>query len=113
MKPLFLVFSIAICVFFSFRDKTEVTYQWIRINQLGYTPAGVKVAVWCSKQSTGITFFELIDSVTGKAVLKQLAGKNYGTYGPFTQTYRLNFSTYKKSGTYYLRAGKAISPTLE
>ena len=22
---------------------------WIRINQLGYTPAGVKVAVWCSK----------------------------------------------------------------
>jgi hypothetical protein len=113
MKPLFLVFCIGICVFFSFRDKTEVTSQWIRINQLGYTPAGVKVAVWCSKQSTGITFFELVDSVTGKVVLKQLAGKNYGAYGPFTQTYRLNFSTYKKPGTYYLRAGKAISPTFK
>ena len=30
--------------------RKEETQSWIRINQLGYTPGGVKVAVWCSKE---------------------------------------------------------------
>lgn len=83
---------------------------WIRINQLGYTPQGKKVAVWCSKENKAVTAFQLMDSATGKAVFTAATGKAFGAYGPFTQTYRLNFSTFKKPGKYYLKAGDARSP---
>lgn len=33
-----------------------------------------------------------------------------GAYGPFQQTWRLNFSSYTKPGTYYLQAGNTRSP---
>lgn len=84
--------------------------SWIRINQLGYTPAGSKVAVWCTKGNQGISAWELVERSTGKIVMKGKAGRDFGAWGPFTRTSRLNFSAYKKPGTYYLRAGTAQSP---
>ncbi|HVG40153.1 MAG TPA: glycoside hydrolase family 9 protein, partial [Chitinophagaceae bacterium] len=57
--------------------------------------------------------FQLIDSATGKAVFTNNAGKAFGAYGPFTQTYRLNFSAFKKEGTYYLKSGTATSPAFK
>ncbi len=63
---------------FSFSPKENLT-QWIRINQLGYTPGGIKVAVWCSKDESPINTFTLIDSATGKLVLTQNAGKSFGS----------------------------------
>ncbi len=83
---------------------------WIRINQLGYTPNGVKVAVYGSKGSISIPQFALIDSATGKKLLVRSAGKAMGAYGPFNQTHRLDFSSFTKPGTYYLQAGNARSP---
>src|SRR5690606_6677253 len=50
------------------------------------------------------------DSASGKAVYTAEAGKAFGSYGPFQQSFRLDFSTYKTPGTYYLRAGNAQSP---
>ncbi|MGN6511331.1 MAG: glycoside hydrolase family 9 protein [Chitinophaga sp.] len=82
----------------------------IRINQLGYLPSGVKVAVWGSFSSSAITTFQLIDSASGTTVFSGPAGVAFGAYGPFRQTYRLDFSAYAKPGTYYLRAGGAASP---
>lgn len=110
MKKIYILLLLFVPFTYSYKHNAEAATQWIRVNQLGYTPAGLKVAVWCSKQSAGITYFELIDSMTGKTVFKQLAGKSFGAYGPFTQTYRLNFSSFKKAGIYYLKAGKAVSP---
>lgn len=95
---------------FSFDKKNEENISWIRINQLGYTPQGIKVAVWCSKDGSSISSFSLIDSVTAKPVLTNVAGKNFGAYGPFKNTYRLNFSSFNKPGIYYLKAGNAVSP---
>ena len=83
---------------FSFNKKNENKQAWIRINQLGYTPQGIKVAVWCSKNETTISSFSLIDSASGKTVFDNNAGKNFGAYGLFTNTYRLNFSYFKKPG---------------
>lgn len=83
---------------------------WIRINQLGYAPQGVKVAVWGSKGNAPVKEFVLIDSATGKKVLRKTAGKAMGAYGPFAQSQRLDFSSFNKSGTYYLQAGNARSP---
>jgi endoglucanase len=106
-------FIMTIACFFSFSKKNEPAQQWIRINQLGYTPAGVKVAVWCSKEEVAVRSFDVIDSASGKKVFTQNAGKQFGAYGPFTNTYRLNFSSFKKPGVYYLKAGKAISPVFK
>jgi hypothetical protein len=89
----------------------EKTQSWIRINMLGYGPSSVKVAVLASKDSQpGPETFELVDSRTSKVVFKGKTGKNFGAYGPFTHTYRLDFSKYTRPGTYYLRAGSAQSP---
>ena len=87
-----------------------VDETWIRINQLGYVPSSKKVAVWCSKAATTLQQFQLLDSATGKVVFTGNAGQPFGAYGPFTQTYRLNFSTYTKPGTYALKAGNVQSP---
>jgi endoglucanase len=105
---LLLIFIITIS--FTNRNNND---NVIRINQLGYTPNGIKVAVWCSKDAENISTFELIDSATGKRVFKMLAGKAFGAYGPFAQTFRLNFSAYKKPGKYYLKAGSATSPVFK
>ncbi|MBN8673066.1 MAG: glycoside hydrolase family 9 protein [Chitinophagales bacterium] len=94
-------------------SKKEEPQSWIRINQLGYTPGGVKVAVWCSKEEKGISNWELVDAASKKTVFTAKAGKAFGEYGPFKQTYRLNFSSYKKPGRYYVKAGGAVSPEFE
>ncbi len=114
-KYLLLIFLLigSSILYFSFSPKNEPTQQWIRINQLGYTPAGVKVAIWCAKDQSSIKNFELIDSATGKIVFNQAAGNSFGAYGPFDNTYRLNFSSFKKAGVYYLKAGDALSPAFK
>lgn len=106
MKNFCLLLCITVCSF----SKKQETNQWIRINQLGYQPSSVKVAVWCSKGTQGISNWELVDAITNAIVHKGSIEKLFGAYGPFTQTARLNFSSFKKSGTYFLRAGSAQSP---
>lgn len=96
----------------SFHEKEEIK-SWIRINQLGYTPDGVKVAVWCSKEDRTIGSFQLIDAATHKVAMTGKTGKVFGAYGPFTSTQRLNFSFFKQPGRYFLKAGGAQSPEFE
>lgn len=87
--------------------------QWIRINQLGYKPGSVKVAVWCSKDDSRIQQFEVVDAARNTVVFSAKAGKSYGAYGPFVNTYRLNFSALKQPGKYFVRTGKTQSPVFE
>lgn len=104
-----LLFTL-LCFCIHFYPQAQTT-SWIRINQLGYQPQSTKVAVWGSKGTESITSFQLIDSATKKVVFTHTAGTAYGAYGPFQQTHRLDFSSYQKPGTYYLKAGAATSPT--
>lgn len=83
---------------------------WIRINQLGYTPQGLKNAVWASKDVDRLRTFNLVDADSHEVVFTGKTGKRFGAYGPFTQTYRLDFSTYQKPGSYYLEADGIRSP---
>src|SRR6187551_2767962 len=110
MKRIAIFFSI---ILLAFTQKNEETRAWIRINQLGYQPNGVKVAVWCSKDSVRLKIFQLVDANTKKIVLTDSTRKAFDKYGPFKQTYRLNFSSYKKPGKYYLQAGGTRSPEFE
>lgn len=94
-------------------NKKQESKSWIRINQLGYTPGGVKVAVWCSKESRTIGSFQLIDAATNKVVMTGKTGKDFGVYGPFASTQRLNFTFFNRPGRYYLKAGGVQSPEFE
>ncbi len=103
-------FLLIILVSIALITEAQNENAWIRINQMGYTPGAIKVAVWCSKQNKTLTTFQLVDAATKKFVFTGSTGKTFGNYGPFAQTYRLNFSKYIKPGSYYLQAGGAKSP---
>ena len=105
----FCSFLLTAVFIFSFRQKEE-SLAWIRINQLGYQPGGIKVAVWCSKQNAAITDFQLVETGTNKIAYEGKADKAFGAYGPFVQTYRLNFSPFRGRGKFKLKAGGAESP---
>ena len=83
---------------------------WIRINQLGYAPDGLKTAVLAGKSPLHETTFELIDAISHHTVFTAPSGRSFGSYGPFTDTRRLDFSTFKKQGQYYIKAGSTTSP---
>ena len=93
--------------------KEQESLSWIRINLLGYKPNNSKVAIWCSKEEKPLKTFQIVDAKTKKIAFTASAGKPFGAYGPFTQTYRLNFSKFMKPGRYYLQAGDAKSPEFE
>ncbi|HVX51693.1 MAG TPA: glycoside hydrolase family 9 protein [Chitinophagaceae bacterium] len=103
------VSAIAVLCIFSWLTAQPV----IRINQLGYAPGGVKVAVWASRDNVSITSFYLVNAATNRVVFTGKASNNFGAYGPFTNTYRLNFSSFRQRGSYYLRAGNITSPVFK
>jgi len=107
MKFSFVSFAI-ILSFTAFQKKPQAT-AWIRINQLGYKPDGIKVAVWCSDKHPAIGVWQLFDVSSGKPVYSGKFDKQFGAYGPFTQTCRLNFSLFNKPGRYYLKAADVSS----
>ena len=82
----------------SYKQPGEEERSWVRINQLGYLPSGTKVAVWCSKDSVNISTWQLVDAQTKKFVSTGKSGKAFGAYGPFKQSYRLNFSHHTRPG---------------
>ena len=86
--------------------------SWIRINLLGYPLNGSKVAIWVSKTDHVPALFELIDEQTKKVVYTSLNIKSFGAYGPFQKTARINFSGFKGSGRFYIRADGVLSPVV-
>ncbi|MET0573755.1 MAG: glycoside hydrolase family 9 protein [Pedobacter agri] len=105
-----LLISLA-CLFGSLKSfENEQQQSWIRINLLGYPAHGSKVAVWASKVDKVPVLFELIDEQTKKVVYTSLNIKPFGAYGPFKQTARINFSGFKGSGRFYIKADGILSP---
>lgn len=84
--------------------------SFIRINQAGYLPNHSKIAVFVSLSGEKIDGFELIDNY-GKTIVytkKNVAQKK--PTGPFLTNYRLDFSGFRISGEYHIKAGTAVSP---
>lgn len=113
MNKLFRVFSLMFAGIVFVSDKPADEQAWIRINLLGYKPANSKVAIWCSGGAGAIKTFQVVDAGSKKFAFTASAGKPFGAYGPFSQTYRLDFSKFNKPGRYYLQAGGAKSPEFE
>ena len=82
----------------------------IRINQLGYTPKSIKVAVFGAIENTTINRFALHDANTNQEVFTSEEPESKGEYGPFKSSYRLNFSGFDTPGSYYLLASGVKSP---
>jgi len=83
---------------------------WIRINQLGYLCHSVKVAVLVSKENTTCSSFNLCDAQTSNVVWTSEKVIEYEKYGPFNQTYRLNFSDFEMDGRYIIKVDDIQSP---
>jgi len=84
--------------------------SWIRINQVGYTPQSVKIAVLGSKENIQIDSFEIVEVLTNRVVYKSSDVEEYGKYASFNKIYRLNFSNFNKKGTFVIRANNIESP---
>jgi hypothetical protein len=81
----------------------------IRVNQLGYLPAGPKVAVFCSTDDRTVGSFEVFDAGTGARVFGPAPAEAGGTFGPCRTTYRLDFGRLAREGSYRVRAGDVTS----
>ena len=83
---------------------------WIRINQMGYRPQDIKVAVYMSKKLSDIQSFKVINAETGDVVITSNSLIKTSPLDQFVSCYRLPFSEITKSGTYRIVAGRVISP---
>jgi peptidoglycan/xylan/chitin deacetylase (PgdA/CDA1 family) len=105
-KNLILVLTVLIILSCA---KTEDN-AWIRINNLGYVPESIKVAVLGTKSNMEIHAFSLYDANTDTVVFNSKEVHEKGAYGPFTNSFRLDFSDFTESGSYYIQANTIKSP---
>ena len=83
--------------------------SWIRVNQMGYLPQSVKVAVFISDEPIKLSEFQLIDATSEKVVFASLPVSYDGTRWGMKSAARLNFSGFSKQGRYYIIAGNSRS----
>lgn len=88
--------------------------EWIRVNQMGYLPQSVKIAVYMSQENTSVSSFSLIDAYTGKTVrvFSSREVQKVPAFGHMKVCYRLRFSEMEQEGVYYLVAAGAKSPRI-
>ncbi|MCB0595300.1 MAG: glycoside hydrolase family 9 protein [Lewinellaceae bacterium] len=84
--------------------------SWIRINQLGYTPQSIKVAVLGCREDISVASFEVVDLLTEETVFQSRKISAFPTYACFNKIYRLDFSSFEDEGTFYVKAGAMQSP---
>lgn len=93
--------------------KQSRSQSWIRINQCGYLPNSIKVAVLASKENIECTKFALFKAGSNRQVWSSNRVKSNGAYGAFVKTYRLNFSEFKHEGSFYLKVAEIKSPVFK
>ncbi|MFD1163208.1 glycoside hydrolase family 9 protein [Hwangdonia seohaensis] len=107
MRHLALLFVIA---FLNLGCSEEEHQSWIRINQMGYQPNTIKVAVIGSKDNITVKEFTLHNSKTDAIVASFNSVEAKGWFGPFETSYRLDFSDFNEVGSYYIMAKNTKSP---
>jgi len=89
---------------------TESDETWIRINQIGYRPSDPKFAVLVSRLEVSPEEFQVVDFLTGEPVYISKGIRAFGKYGPFTTTFRLDFTPVQEQGKFFIRWGDTKSP---
>src|ERR1041385_325724 len=85
---------------------------FIRVNQIGYGPREPKSAIALSRAPLPARF-QLFDPATQQIVFEGISKPLIGAWGEFTQLVELNFSSFQRSGKYFLQLGEARSPSFE
>jgi len=85
---------------------------WIRINQLGYLPGASKKAILLSESPQIINQFSIHDALTNKLLAEFKTLRSWGEFQSFKSVYILDFSNFKISGAFYIKAGLIFSPTI-
>jgi hypothetical protein len=106
LNPAFLFISLLLFT----GSETVFSQAWIRINQLGYTPGSKKVAVMVSKDTMDIQHFTMHNALTDEIVFDSPLVKSFNQWGAFQSCFRLDFSAFNLSGTYYIQADRIKSP---
>src|SRR6476661_8138927 len=81
----------------------------VRVNQVGYLPDGIKVAVVCSLDSETVRRFTVVDS-RGRVVLGPRRAIAGGPFAGCASTARLDFTTLTRPGRYRVVAAGTASP---
>ncbi|MDR2682341.1 MAG: glycoside hydrolase family 9 protein [Dysgonamonadaceae bacterium] len=86
---------------------------WVRINQAGYLPQDVKVAVFISGNTHKSRAFQVKESKTNRVVHQgEGLAANAGRWG-MKQALRLDFSALKTNGKYYIECNGTKSPVFD
>jgi endoglucanase len=90
-------------------NSQNIPQIYIRVNQIGYSSRGSKIAVAMARTSLPLTF-DIINAVTNQAVFTGPLKPVSGSWGEFQTHAELNFSTLRKAGRYFVRlpAGSAV-----
>lgn len=86
---------------------------WIRVNQLGYLPGSMKVAVYLSTTDhNNRADFKIKEAKTNKVVFEGKGSvSNAGRWG-MKEAFRLNFSPFVTEGEYYIECNGTQSPLI-
>ena len=113
LLPYIFISLLCLIVHFCIAQTSDTVKSWIRVNQLGYAPGFNKVAVFCSKENLEPEQFTLLDATTGTVSYQSRDIKDFGSYGPFNKTFRMDFSAFSQSGRYIISATGITSPPFE
>ena len=105
-----VLITLILMVYISIISCIRETDSWIRINQLGYKPDDIKVAVFISTREQNLKNFKVINVNSGEVVMTVTSLEKAVHLDQFISCYRLNFSALKESGNYRIVAGKCVSP---
>lgn len=83
--------------------------SFVRVNQLGYRPAGVKVAIALGRGALP-SRFEVVDTATQRVAFEGDTRPIAEPWGQFARHAELDFSALDREGEYFLRYGDAESP---
>jgi endoglucanase len=103
------ILIIAFCFLACSCEKNPDT--WIRINQMGYRPGDVKIAVLISTGEKTINTFKVVD-LNGKTVLQSEKIIKAPALDHFKTCYRLDLSELNEPGNYRIFAGQVFSPDI-
>lgn len=106
-KLFFLLLSF---LFLSLNAVADTDKAWIRVNQLGYAPSQIKVAVLVTKEAVQADKFVVKEAATHRVIYTGELSEDFGSYGPFNHGFRLDFSAVEKEGEFYIEAGAVKSP---
>ena len=86
---------------------------WIRINQAGYLPTDIKVAVMISLDEGASASFKVFEALSGKEVLRGEGVESRADEWGMKSAYRLDITSIEEEGGYYIESNGVKSPVVK